>query len=212
MDRNQHDLEDRAERGLPLRGIETQPRRAILAAHLIFTGHAHWLPNDLRGSGSTSVRKEELESIGPVLPGRQSPQPARDHVKQFFQTAEEKLDHDRIWFNTGNRVAIANAFEAIASQHGYTLWACSIYSNQAHIVVRTHRDRAAVIWSNLMVASRLALRGAHNIPKNHPIWSHRAYKVFLYSSEHVRRCIKYVNDNPGKERLPRQNWSFVQHY
>jgi hypothetical protein len=130
---------------LPLRGSRNAPRRAILASHLVFTGYAHWLPNDLRGSGSDDVRKDELKSLGDVLPGRQSPQPPRDDVKQFFRSAEDQLEHERIWFRDLHRTSIAQAFGAAASSRGYTLWACAICSNHAHAVVRTHRDRSEVI-------------------------------------------------------------------
>ena len=81
---------------LPLRGSGKPPRRAILASHLVFTGYAHWLPNDLRGSGSDDIRKDELKSLGEVLPGRQYPQPQREEVKQFFRSAEDQLEHERI--------------------------------------------------------------------------------------------------------------------
>ncbi len=30
-----------------------QPRPSVIAHHLIWTLYGHWLPNDLRGSGST---------------------------------------------------------------------------------------------------------------------------------------------------------------
>jgi len=54
--------------GLPLRG--SAPRRVILAAHLVFTGYAHWLPNDLRGRGSDAIRKDEIKPLGDILPDR----------------------------------------------------------------------------------------------------------------------------------------------
>ena len=45
-----------------------------------------------------------------------------------------------------------------------------------------------------------------------PVWGGPGWKVFLDASEEVRRTIKYVDDNPIKMRLPRQNWSFVAPY
>ena len=50
------------------------------------------------------------------------------------------------------------------------------------------------------------------VPPNHPVWSHRPYKVFLYSPGDVLGHIDYVNDNPVKEGLPRQQWGFVVPY
>jgi hypothetical protein len=146
-------------------------RRVILASHLVFTGYAHWFPNDLRGSGSTEVRKDELKPLGEILPGRQFPQPPREDVKRFFREGEQRIEHERIWFREAHRNAIADAFGEAARTRGYTLWACAICSNHAHVVARTHRDRSDVIW-------------------------------------HGR--IDYVNENPVKEGLPRQYWSFVE--
>lgn len=58
-------------------------------------------------------------------------------------------------------------------------------------------------------AARDALRAAGLVPHDHPVWSHRPYKVFKYTPEQVRSCTKYVDDNPEKEELPRQYWDFV---
>jgi hypothetical protein len=177
---------------------------------LVFTGYAHWLPNDLRGRGSDDVRKDELKSLGDVLPGRQYPQPPRDDVKAFFRSAEDELEHERIWFRDLHCTSIAQAFGAAASARGYTLWACAICSNHAHAVVRTHRDRSEVIWSNLAQSAALALRSANLVPTNHPMWSHRPYKVFRHTHAELIDRIGYVNDNPEKEGLARQHWAFVQ--
>jgi REP element-mobilizing transposase RayT len=181
----------------------------ILASHLVFTGYAHWFPNDPRGSGSESVRKDELKPLGDILPGRQFPQPPRDELKRFLREGEQRIEHERLWFGDSHRDLIANAFASAAQLHGYTLWACAVCSNHAHVVARTHRDRSETIWSNLAIASMLALRGSNPFPLDHPVWSHRPYKVFLYSKADVIGRIDYVNDNPGKEGLPRQHWSFV---
>ena len=195
---------------LPLRGNARAPRRVILASHLVFTGYAHWFPNDPRGTGSSEIRKDELKPLGDILPGRQYPQPPRDELRGFFREGEQRIEHERLWFREPHREIIANAFAGAARQHGYTLWACAVCSNHAHVVARTHRDRSEIIWNHLAIASMLALRGSGLFPSDHPLWSHRPYKVFLYSRSDVVGRIDYVNDNPGKEGLLRQHWSFVQ--
>lgn len=195
---------------LPLRGSNNPSRRVILASHLIFTGYAHWFPNDLRGSGSEQIRKDEIKPLGDILPGRQYPQPPRDQVRQFFREAEDIIEHERIWFREPQRTAIAEAFGASAARQGYTLWACAVCSNHAHLIARTHRDRSEIVWSNLAREAQFALRGKQLVPDNHPVWSHRPYKVFLYTQNDVMGRIDYVNENPGKEGLRRQQWSFVR--
>jgi REP element-mobilizing transposase RayT len=207
---NPSDSPNGAHRGLPLRGAKNPPRRVILASHLIFTGYAHWLPNDPRGSGSDQIRKDTLKPLGGIQPGRQYPQPPRDIVKKFHREAEPKLEHDRIWFKESHRETIARALGDVAARHGYTIWACAILSNHAHMVVRTHRDRAETIWSYFSQEAAELLRQNVFVPMDHPVWSHRPYKVFLYSKDDVIGRISYVNENPVKEGLPAQAWPFLR--
>ena len=186
--------------------------RAILASHLVLHGYGHWLSNDPRGSGSESIRKGELKRLGDIHPGRKRVQPPRTELKQFYRKAEKLLDHETVWFNETIRVVIASAIGNAARQFGYTVWALSICSNHAHAVVRTHRDRAEVVWQRFADASRDALRKAGLVAKDHPVWSHRPYKVFLRSAVDVNGRIDYVEDNPLKEGLPRQRWDCVTEY
>jgi REP element-mobilizing transposase RayT len=198
---------------LPLRGESVRtPRRTILASHLVFTGYAHWLSNDPRGSGSTEIRKDDLKDLGDIRPGRKSIQPPRDELRKFHRDAKTRLDHEVIWFHEEHRSVIGDAIGIAAQKHGYTLWAFAVCSNHAHAVVRTHRDRSEMIWNNLAIATSQLLRAKSLVAVDHPVWSHRVYKVFLYSPDDVIGRIDYVEENPEKEGLPRQNWAFVKPY
>jgi REP element-mobilizing transposase RayT len=200
-----------ARSGLPLRGIQ-QPRRVILASHLVFHGYGHWLANDPRGSGSTELRKEDLRELGDIHFGRKRHQPSRDELRKFYREANEKLDHEPYWFRSAAIRVVADAFAQAATEHGYTVWACAVCSNHAHAVLRTHKDRAEVIWNHLATAAGQALRNRTFVDASHPVWSHRPYKVFLYAPEEIHDRIGYVEQNPGKEGLPRQYWDFVTPY
>jgi hypothetical protein len=193
---------------LPLRG-SNPPRRVILAAHLVLTGYGHWLGNDPRGSGSTEIRKDELKQLGEIHEGRKRVQPPRAELKAFYRAAEPLLEHTVIWFDERMRAVIADATGRIARERGYTLWAFASLRNHAHALPRTHRDRAEEIWQNLANATRDALRDAGLVAKDHPVWSHRAYKVFKYTGAQVDDCVGYIEDNPQKEELPPQHWDFV---
>ena len=199
-------------RRLPFAEETLNRRRAILASHLVLHGYGHWLSNDPRGSGSESVRKDELKTLGEIHPGRKRVQPPRNELKEFYRDAEPLLEHKTVWFDDAMAAVIAKAIGEAAARFGYTIWALSTCSNHGHAVVRTHRDRAEVIWQRLADASRDALRDAGLVPKDHPVWSHRPYKVFLYDVDDVNGRIAYVEDNPGKEGLPRQHWDCVREY
>ena len=181
----------------------------ILASHLVFTGYGHWLSNDPRGSGSTEIRKDELRQLGDIHFGRKSLRPTKQEIREFYQRANELLDHKPLWFRRAHRDAIANAVAQECRRRGYTCWAFAACSNHAHGVFRTHRDRAEAIWMNLANAIRNRLREMKLSPTEHPIWSHRPYKVFLYSYDDVHGRINYVDENPLKEGLAKQNWQFV---
>src|SRR6476646_7520149 len=98
----------------------------VLASHLVFMGYGHWLPNDLRGSGSSEIRKSELEQLGDIHFGRKEDQPTRDELRAFFRAAEPLLEHNVIWFDENTREKIACAFAEVIKQFGYTLWAFAI--------------------------------------------------------------------------------------
>ena len=187
-------------------------RRVILGAHLVFHGYGHWLSNDPRGSGSHEVRKEDLKDLGEVHFGRKRVQPPRSELRQFYCKAEPLLDHETIWFREAHRDAIGAAFGKAATERGYTLWACAVCSNHAHVVSRTHRDRSDWIWLHLANAATRALREKGLVPPDHPVWSDRPYKVFLYTADDVTDRVGYVEENPQKEGLPPQSWPFVKPY
>jgi hypothetical protein len=183
----------------------------LLASHLVLHGYGHWLPNDPRGSGSTETRKPELQDLGEVHTGRKPyrEQPDRQELRAFYRSAEPLLDFDPLWYRERERVLIADAFGATVAKLGYTMWACAVCANHAHVVVRAHRDRAEAQWHELARASADAIRAARIVPPDHSVWSHRPYKVFLFTWQDVVDRVAYVEDNPGKERLPKQGWDFV---
>jgi hypothetical protein len=158
------------------------------------------------------VRKDELKELGDIHHGRKRVQPPREELKRFYRQAETLLEHETVWFDDAMRVVIAKAIGEAANRFGYTIWALAICSNHGHAVVRSHRDHAEVIWQRFADASRDALRAAGLVPNDHPVWSHRAYKVFLHDVDAVNGRIDYVEDNPGKEGLPRQHWDCAQEY
>ena len=41
------------------------------------------------------------------------------------------------------------------------------------------------------------------------MWARGLWKVFLDSTEGLVKAIEYVKENPSKEGLPMQAWSFV---
>jgi len=199
--------------GLPVRGFSCRTHRQIIIGHhLILHGYGHWLPNDPRGSGSDELRQDKFADLGPIHQGRKPVQPPREELKRFWNAARPRLEFPILWFDEAKRQAIAAAFAEVIRRFRYTVWACAILSNHAHLCIRRHRDDAATMWQHLAEASRDGLRALADVPSDHPVWSNRPYKVFLYTPEAVRQRANYVGGNPGKEGLPAQVWPFTTPY
>ncbi len=174
--------------------------------------YGHWLPNDPRGSGSEELREEKLADLGPVHTGRKRVQPPREELKRFYHQAEPRLDHPALWFDGAKRQAVGEAFARVVAARRYTVWACTVLRNHAHLCIRRHRDDALTMWHVFAEGSAEVLRRFPDVPADHPVWSARPYKVFLYVPDDVRRVVAYITNNPIKERLGPQTWSFVKPY
>jgi REP element-mobilizing transposase RayT len=189
-------------------------RPIIIGHHLIWTLYGHWLPNDLRGSGSSELYDKKLAQLGPIHHGRKPKrlQPSRKELKQFYKKAEPLLNFPMFWIDEAKRQAIRDAVANVIVDRNYTIWACAILKNHAHLVIRRHRDDALAMWNAFADTARIALRAFGDVGIEHPVWSTRPYKVFLRTTEEVRGRIAYVEHNPEKEGLPAQRYDFVQSY
>jgi REP element-mobilizing transposase RayT len=186
----------------------------IIGHHLIWTLYGHWLANDRRGSGSHEFYDEKFAPLGPIYHGRKPRhlQPSRRELKEFHKQAEPLLNFPRFWVDEAKRQAITDAFAKVIAERKYTVWACAILSNHAHIVIRVHRDDALRMWHAFAEESRTRLRLFADIGAGHPVWSSRPYKVFLRTPDEVRSRVQYVEFNPEKEGLPAKQYDFVQSY
>lgn len=186
--------------------------RIVIGHHFILHGYGHWLPNDPRGSGSREVRQEKLADLGPVHFGRKVVQPSRNELRKFTRAAAARLDFEPMWFDDAMRQALGESIGEVVRNVGYTVWACAVLKNHVHLCVRRHRDNANIIWDAFAEETRAKLRLFAGVPDDHPVWSTRPYKVFLYTPEDVRRVIRYIEHNPEKEGLPAQLWEFITPY
>jgi len=187
-------------------------KSVIGAAHLILTGYGHWLPNDPRGSGSNSVRAPDLKRLGPIHFGRKKQQPSRDELRSFHQNAEAELEYPVIWFDDKLRQAVARGIEQAQVEGGYTIWACAILRNHVHLVIRTNSDDSMSMLARMARQTHDAIHARELVPVAHPVWSNRPYKVYLRNDKQIGQAIQYVEENPVKEGLAPQKWSFVSKF
>ncbi len=185
---------------------------AVIAYHLIWTNYGTWLANDPRGSGSDAVYTPALAKLGDVHFGRKKLQPARSKVRAFYEKAESLLQFPAVRFDAAQRSEIGNSFAEIIRNHNYTCDACAIMADHVHLVIRKHCDQAEDMIDQFQDESRAALLNCGLMPPDHPVWTKGGWKVFLDTPDEVRSRVRYVENNPLKEGLPRQCWPFVVTY
>lgn len=189
------------------------PRRPIVIAyHLVWTAYGTWLPNDPRGSGSQRVAAPVLAELGQPHYGRRAVQPAPRIVRDFYDRAEERLVFPVIRFDSDQIETIAAGLADAIQAHHYTCYACAVMPDHVHVVIRKHKHRAEQMIRNLQEASRSRLSSRSDVPPNHPIWTLAGWRRFLDSPSAVRSVIRYVDNNPAKNRRPPQSWPFVAPY
>jgi REP element-mobilizing transposase RayT len=115
--------------------------------------------------------------------------------------------------------AIGRGFAAFVHKSGLLVWSCSILPEHAHLVVSRHRYDVRQVAGLLKgeATRQLMAEGLHPLSEKQDRrgrppspWAARSWAVYLDSPQDVRRAIAYVEDNPVKEGLPPQKWSFVR--
>ena len=188
------------------------PQPLVIAYHLIWTGYAHWLPNDPRGSGSKDVKSDVLAQLGDLHYGRKKIQPPGKEVQAFYEQAQKMMKYPVLEFGVTEIAAIAQSFqEEIGKQH-YTCYACAIMPDHLHILIRKHKHQAEEMIEHLQNASRLLLGTKGFGGDGHPIWTKGGWRVFLDHPDEIRRTIHYIKNNPMKDGLEEQVWDFVKEY
>ena len=138
---------------------QRHPRR-VIAAHLILTLYGHWAVNDPRGSGSEDFYDFKFEPLGPIHHGRKPnhEQPTRGDLKSFHHEHQDLLNFPIFWIDDPMRQEIAQSISETLRAHGYTCYACATCGNHAHVLNRTHKHDALMMWTNLAESIRSRLR------------------------------------------------------
>jgi REP element-mobilizing transposase RayT len=184
----------------------------IYGYHLLWTAYGWWLPNDPRGSMSQRVLAENIIDLGELHYGRKKIQPAGWVLNQFREAAALVLRHEVLRFEAEQVAVIANAFSQVIRENTYTCYACAIMPEHIHLLIRKHRHQAEEMIENFQRESRLAVGRCERRDIEHPVWGGPGWKVYLDSVGDMRRIVRYIENNPLKIGLPRQQWDFVKPY
>ena len=191
----------------------------VYASHVIFGAYGFWLPNDPRGSWSDFVGAWELFRFGKATKTDSRLSTAGDpHDEEARLAAKQALKYPPVQFTGQQARAIGQGFAALARKSQVTIWACSIMPEHVHLVIARHENRVEQIVNLLKGAATRQIigEGLHPLarlvgPNGKPphMWARGLWKVFLDSTEGLVKAIEYVKENPSKEGLPMQAWSFV---
>ncbi|MGC8540759.1 MAG: transposase [Phycisphaerae bacterium] len=190
----------------------------IIAWHVVVCAYGFWLPNDPRGSGSQYVGSDDLFRVAgratPVTGGRS--RACDPHHVAARLNAKARLKREPIEFTGIQARAIAAGFGWAATEGGYTIHACSVMPRHAHLVIARHARPVGRIVSHLKSRATHQLRKEGLIACNNPaelekpsIWARGYWCVFLNSEMDVTRAVRYAENNPIKDGLRPQKWSFV---
>ena len=186
--------------------------------HVVFVTDGAWLPNDPRGSWSDFVAAWELfyfgKSAKKIPTGSLLTDP---HLAKQRSQFQHSLKYPAVQLTNALIAAVAAGFEKSLSKYGVTIWACSILPEHIHLVLaRTGKSCEVMVNFLKGEATRELNRqllhplAAHSESGRTPQpWGRKHWQVFLDTTQAIDSAIRYVNDNPGKEGKPRQQWTFI---
>jgi REP element-mobilizing transposase RayT len=183
----------------------------VLAYHCIFGMYGFWLPNDPRGSGSDYIASWELFRYGAATKSRGRGSVANcSHDRVARKQAKKALKHPPVILTGKQALTVAQGFVWAASECGYLIHACAVSPDHVHLVIGRHSQKVRTMIGHMKArATRLLhLRGLWHAD-DRPVWGEHGWNVFLSTADEVEHAVAYTNENPEKEGLPAQTWSFV---
>jgi REP element-mobilizing transposase RayT len=186
----------------------------VAAYHLIWTAYGWWLPNDPRGSMSKEVHAANIAGLGELHYGRKKILPAYRDIQKFYAHASEVLKFPLLTFSEPEIGVLGERFAAVVKERRYTCYACAIMPDHVHVLIRKHRDQAEEMIQAFQEAGRAAVVAKPQAGRNadHPVWGGPGWKVYLNTSDDIKRVIEYIWQNPIKARRPPQSWPFIVPY
>ncbi|TWT77810.1 hypothetical protein Pla123a_16060 [Posidoniimonas polymericola] len=194
----------------------------ILGFHIIVSAYGFWLPNDPRGSWSEVVREFPLRQYGAATKVSVNRNvAAAKHDYQLRMAAKRSLRYPPVQFTGKQAVLIAQGFATAVRESGYRVHALAILPDHTHLVLGWQTKPAEQIAQHLKSKATRELTAADEHPlQDHRSpggrvpspWGRKQWIPFISSESHLRRAIRYVEQNPVKAGLRRQRWNLVVPY
>lgn len=197
----------------------------VIGYHLIFGAYGFWLPNDPRGSWSDVVWADHLATFGgPVRVKTRKSAASSDHDARLRSAAKEHLRFPAVHFSGVQARCVAIAIGQIAQRYQLPIFAAAIMPDHVHLVVarlaqKVCRQLPPQEWIGRFKragSQALAKPGLHPFaeePANHgrlrTPWAQGGWRVYLFTAEEMHRAVRYVEQNPIRQGLRPQKWSFI---
>lgn len=192
----------------------------VLGFHFIFSAYGFWLPNDPRGSWSDSVRALHLLKHGNATKVSTTRSLAGDfHDRAKRLAAKRDLKYPPVRLDGFQARAVARGFRDAMNEHDYRVHALAVLPDHVHLVMAWHRRHVDDIAAHLKSKATRAM----NLEGIHPLrafpmrgdrlpspWARNFWCPFIWDEHHLRVAIRYVETNPMKAGLKRQNWELVE--
>jgi REP element-mobilizing transposase RayT len=116
---------------------------------------------------------------------------------------------------------IVEGFAEYAKKANVNALACAILPKHVHLVLGRHRLDVEQVVTQLkgaatrrLIDTQVHTLAAYQRKLSRPpkVFSRGEGKVFLDSDADIRRAIRYVEENPSREKLRIQRWPFVREY
>lgn len=193
----------------------------IVGHHIIFGTYGFWLPNDPRGSWSDFVGSWELLRYGKATKTTETRSLAyREHDRQLRLEAKKALKYPPVILNGLQARAVGRGFGTYVQRAGTRVWACAILPDHVHLVTGMPGMKVEQLVIQMKGHSHRQLESEGMHPQGEyrsasgrapKCFARGQWTVFLEPGD-VERAVRYVEDNPLKERKPRQKWAFVSAY
>jgi hypothetical protein len=194
----------------------------VIAYHALWSAYGFWLPNEQRGSWSSEVWAPCLREFGSATKTTEKKSLAdRPHDPMLRRQMRHSLKFPAVRFTQIQIECIARGFAEAIHQFDIALHACAILWDHAHIVSRRHREPIEFVARVMKSAATKQLKreNLHPLARFAPMngrtptpWADGGWERYLNSQTEINDTERYVNGNPEKHDLPKQNWPFVKRF
>ncbi|MCA9162376.1 MAG: transposase [Planctomycetales bacterium] len=189
--------------------------------HVIWGTYGFWLPNDPRGSWSDFVYSWEIARFGKATKSSDRSVVDPKQYATWRAVARRSLKNPPVKLTGSQALEAARGFARFTEKSNLTVWACSILPEHVHFVLGRHHYKIESA-ANLLkgeATRQLIETGLHPMAEHRTskgrwpsMWGESQWIVYLDTEEAIENAIRYVEENPEREGMKRQRWSFVRKF